>query len=80
MKNKLSPAGGKLPAYFAITVLNKETGKMLDYKKLINHPNKQTQEWWQKSPANEFGRLLKRVGINDDGTQRVKGSNTINFI
>ena len=35
---------------------------------------------WQKLSANEYGKLLKGGGKNEDGTQRVKGSDTINFI
>ena len=79
-KNKPSPVGSKQPAHFAMSIYDDTTGKMIDYKQLINHFNKQTREWWQKLSANEFGKLLKRVGRNTDGTQRVKGSNTINFI
>ena len=52
---------------------------MIEYKQLINHSDKQTQEWWQKLSANEFGKLLEGVGKNEDGTHRVKGSDTINF-
>ena len=53
---------------------------MLDYKKLINHNKKETREWWQRSSANEFGKLIKGAGRNKDGTQRVKGSDTLHFI
>ena len=66
--------------HFANAVYDEETGKMLDYKKLINHHNKETREWWQRSAANEFGKVLKGIGRNKDGTQRVKGSDTIHFI
>ena len=79
-KNKPSPAGGKLPVYFAKVVYNEATGKMIDCKQLISHSNKQTGEWWQKLSANEFEKLHKGVGRNVDGTQLVKGSDTINFI
>ena len=60
-KNKPSPTGGKLPGHFSMAVYDEATGKMIDYKQLINYPDKQTQEWWQKLPANEFGKLLKGV-------------------
>ena len=79
-KNKPSPAGAKLPGHFSRVVYDEETGKMIDYKQLINHSDKQTQEWWQKLSANEFRKLLKKVRKNEDSTQRVKGSDTINFI
>ena len=61
-KNKPSLAGAKLPGYFAMTVYDEVTGKIIDYKQLINHSDKQTRESWQKLSANEFGKLLKGVG------------------
>ena len=79
-KSKPSPAGGKLPAHFAMAVYDEANGKMIEYKQLINHSSKQTCKWWQKLSANEFEKLLKGVGRNADGTQRVKESDTINFI
>ena len=72
--------GGKLPAHFAYTVYDKDTGQVLDYKKLINHNKKETREWWQQLSANEFEKLMKGAGRNADGTQRVKGSDTFHFI
>ena len=63
-----------------MAIYDEKTGKMIDHKKLINHSDKKTWEWWQKLSANEFGKLLKGVGKNKDSTQRVKGSDTINFI
>ena len=45
-----------------MVVYDEATGKIIDYKQQINHSDKQTQEWWQKSSANEFGKLLKGVG------------------
>ena len=53
---------------------------MRDYKKLINHHIKETRELWQRSASNKFKKLLKGVGWNKNGTQRVKRSDTINFI
>ena len=72
--------GAKLPAHFANAVFDEDTGQMLDYKKLINHNKKETREWWQRSSANEFGKLMKGAGRNTDGTQRVNGSDTLHFI
>ena len=63
-----------------MTVYDETAGNMIDYKQLINHADKQTRESWQKSAAQEFGKLLKGVGKNKDGTQRVKGSDTFHFI
>ena len=79
-KNKPSRAGAKLPGHFAMAVYDEAIGKMIDYKQLINHSDKQTREWWEKSPVNEFGKLLKGGGKNEDGTQREKGSDTFHFI
>ena len=79
-KSKPSPVGGKLPSHFVMAIYDEATGKMIDYKQLINHSDKQTRKWWQKLSANEFGKLLKGVRKNADGTQRVNGSDTINFI
>lgn len=53
---------------------------MLDYKKLINHQNKEIREYRQQISANECEKLLEVVGQNKDGTQWIKGSDTINFI
>ena len=53
---------------------------MLDYKKLINHNKKETQEWCQRSLANEFEKLMKGTGLNTNGTQQVKRSETFHYI
>ena len=79
-QNKNARTGAKLPAHFANAVFDEDTGKMLDYKQLINHNKKETREWWQQSSTNEFGRLMKGAGRNKDGTQRVTGSDTFHFI
>ena len=39
-KNKPSPAGERLPGHFAMAVYDETTGKMIDYKQLINHSDK----------------------------------------
>ena len=56
----------------ALAVMDKETGKMLNYRQLIRHAK--YKEVWTKSSANEFGRLANGVG------GRIKGTNTIKFI
>ena len=79
--NKASArTGAKLPAHFANAVFDRDTGQMLDYKKLINHNKKETSEWWQQSSTNKLGKLMNGAGRNTDGTQRVKGSDTLYFI
>ena len=56
----------------ALAVMDKATGRMLNYRQLIRHPNYNAD--WTLSSANEFGRLANGVG------GRVKGTNTITFI
>ena len=55
-----------------MAVLDKESGKMLNYRQLLRHP-KYTKAW-NKSSANEFGRLTQGVG------KRIKGTDTMRFI
>ena len=62
----------------AYAVLDKETGKKLEYRQLIKHPL--FAEAWLKSGANEFGRLFQGIGRNADGTRRVEGTNTCFWI
>jgi hypothetical protein len=52
---------------------DKETREFLNYRKLLQDPKH--RETWEKSAANEFGRLAQ--GLKDG---RVKGTNTIFFI
>ena len=42
----------------ALAVMDIESGKMLKHRQLINHSNNNTRETWQKSTANEIGRLF----------------------
>ena len=46
IKKAIARTGAKLPAHFAYAVYDKDIGYMLDYRKLINHNQKETQEWW----------------------------------
>jgi len=56
----------------ALAVMDKATGKMLNYRQLLRHPAYNAD--WTLSSANEFGRLANGVG------GRVQGTNTITFI
>merc|ERR1712194_811351 len=58
--------------YQAMAVMDASTGKMLNYRQLRRDPKYKIQ--WDKSAANEFGRLADGVG------NRVKGTKTIEFI
>jgi hypothetical protein len=53
-------------------IFDKESGKMLEYRKFITHPN--YQKAWMHSSANEFGQLAQGVGT------RIMGTDTIFFI
>ena len=57
----------------ALAVMDKQTGKMLNYRQLMRHPF--YKKAWSLSSANEFGRLANGVG------GRIKNpTNTIKFI
>ena len=56
----------------AAAVMDPETGKMLNYRQLLRHPDLSTI--WKRSSADEFGRLAQGIG------GRIKGTNTIRFI
>ena len=38
----------------ANSVTDPSTGKQLEYKQLINHPDRTVHQTWQRSSANEF--------------------------
>ena len=56
----------------ALAVMDTETGKVLNYRQLMQSPKH--KEKWGKLSANEFGWLANGVG------SRIKGTNTIKFI
>ena len=56
----------------ALAVMDKETGKLLNYRQLMQHPK--YKKAWKMSAANKFGRLAQGVG------GQIKGTNTIFFI
>ena len=56
----------------ALAIMDKDTGRLLNYRQLLQHPDH--QETWTKSSANEFGCLANGVG------GRVKGIKMIKFI
>ena len=51
----------------ANAVMDPNTGKQLEYRQLITHPNNELHRTWQHSSANEFGRLAQGVGRRIDG-------------
>ena len=58
----------------ANAVTDPNTGHQLEYKQLINHPDNALRRTWQRSSANEFGRLAQGIG------GRIKGTDTIKFL
>ena len=58
----------------ANSVTDPDTGKQLEYKQLINHPDSNLHQTWQRLSANEFGRLAQGVG------RQIKGTETIKFL
>ena len=59
-------------------VIDEETGDMMNLKKLLRHP-KYTKTW-TRAAANEYRRLSQRCGRNEDGSQRVEGTNACHWI
>ena len=60
------------PSDQASPVLDQETGQLLEYRQLLRHPK--YKDVWNRSAADEFGRLAQGIG------GRVKGTDTIRFI
>ena len=56
----------------ANSVTDPSTGKQLEYKQLINHPDRKFHQMWQRSSANEFGCLAQGVGGQIEGTDTIK--------
>ena len=54
------------------SVLDHDTGQLLEYRQLLKHPK--FIEIWTRSAADEFGRLAQGIG------GRIKGTDTICFI
>ncbi len=56
----------------AHAVLDQETGELLEYRRLLKHPR--FKEVWNRSAADEFGKLAQGIG------GRIKGTNTMQFV
>jgi hypothetical protein len=69
-----------LPPHYAMAVFDETSGKMLDYRQLINHPDPEIRKVWQYSVSNEFGRTMQGVGKNRPKDKRIKGTDTMRFI
>ena len=55
MANELLP-------HHAMAVFDETTGKMLEYRHLINHEDHEVRKKWQLSIANVFRRTMEGVG------------------
>ena len=69
-----------LPLHHAMAVFDETTGKMLEYRHLINHPDPAIRKKWQLPGANEFGRTMQGVGKTRSEEDRVEGTDTMHLI
>ena len=60
------------PIQSANAVTDPDTGKQLEYRQLISHPNRHLRQTWQQSSSNEFGRLAQGVGGHIAGTDIIR--------
>ena len=49
-------------------------------RELQNYPNKKKREEWDRLSVNEYGRLMKGIGMKRESKSRVKGFNTFHLI
>jgi hypothetical protein len=65
---------------YAMPIFDETTGKMLEYRHLIKHPDPKVRKQWQILSANEFRRTMQGVGKNQPEEDRIKGTNTMHLI
>ena len=63
---------------YAITVIDEETGRAMEYRDLIKA--ERHRETLNRAGSNKHGRLFQGVGKNKDGTQCVSGTITFHWI
>jgi hypothetical protein len=61
-------------------VFDEATGKMLEYRHLMNHPDPEIRKVWQRSSANEFDRTMQVVKKNRKEGDEIKGTDTMHLI
>jgi hypothetical protein len=49
---------------YAMPAFDEATGKMLEYRNLMKHPDPNIGKQWQRLSANEFRRTMQGVGKN----------------
>ena len=69
-----------LPQHFAYSVWDDETGRMLEFRHLLNHKNSDIKKKWGRSGANEYGRLMQGIGKKRPPEERIEGTNSMQFI
>jgi hypothetical protein len=75
-----STNNGLLPPHHAMAVFEEKTGKMLEYRHLINHEDPEVRKKWQLSGANEFGRTMQGVGKTGSKEDKIEGTDTMHLI
>jgi hypothetical protein len=62
-------------------VFDEATGKILEYRHLMNHPDPEIWKTWQRSSANEYGRTMQGVGKkNRPEGEAIEGTDTMHLI
>ena len=64
--------------HYANAVIDKETGKVKNLKRLLSHPK--YMDTCIRASANEFGQLFQGYGRNEDGYQCIEGTNVCHWI
>jgi hypothetical protein len=61
-------------------IFDKATGKMLEYRHLMNHPDPEIRKTWKRSSANEYGRTMQGVGKkNRSDGEAIEGTDTMHL-
>jgi len=61
-------------------VFDEATGKMLEYRHLMNHPDPEIRKTWQRSSANEYGRTMQGIGKNRPDGEEIKETDMMHLI
>jgi hypothetical protein len=61
-------------------VFDEATGKMLEYRHLMNHPDPEIRKVWQRLSANEYGRTMQGVGKARQKGDEIAGTDTMHLI
>ena len=69
-----------MPKQFSHAVFDEAAGKLLEYRHLLQHPEKTTREQWKRAGSNAFGRLLNGVGRDRATSDFVPGTNSMKFV